>query len=222
MDRDLLPWILGGALVTTGAIAAAIQFSSHAPAPAMAMRASAAPNAPGSAAPNGAASAPASSQPAAAPAVAAADTAAAPPPPAPVAVNNAAPPLPPAAPSASAPALPSGEVWECTVNGQKIFSDKRCGSGASVKQLGDLNVMDVPPPQYPTPHAYGQPYGAYPAAAPYPDDEDGGDVNGDAYPSQIIVARERARREHRLHQDYHVRPSAPAPTHGGSAPRSPH
>ena len=206
------------ALVTTGAIAAAIEFSSHAPTPAIAMRASAASNATGSAA-----GAPASSQPAAAPAVASADTAAMPPPPAPVSANDAAPALPPvAASAASAPALPSGEVWECTVNGQKIFSDKRCGSGASVKQLGDLNVMDVPPPQYPTPYAYGQPYGAYPAAAPYPDDEDGGDVNGDAYPSQIIVARERARREHRLHQDYHVRPSAPAPAHGGSAPRSPH
>jgi len=209
MDRDLLPWILGGALVTTGAIAAAIQFSSHAPAPAMAMRTSAAQPA---AVPSAI-----SVAPAVAPVPAEALAAPLPPPP------NAAAQLPLAAASAaSAPTLPSGEVWECTVNGQKIFSDTRCGNGASVRQLGDLNVMDVPPQQYPYPYAHGQSYNPYPAAAPYPDDEDGGDVNGDAYPSQIIVARERARREHRLHQEYHTRPSAPVPAHGGSAPRSPH
>ena len=46
--------------------------------------------------------------------------------------------------------MPAGEVWQCIVNGQKVFSDKRCGNGASVRQIGDLNVMDTPPPsRYP-------------------------------------------------------------------------
>ena len=45
MDRDLLPWILGGALITTGAIAAAIQFNGHSQSPAIAPRTSPAPSA---------------------------------------------------------------------------------------------------------------------------------------------------------------------------------
>jgi hypothetical protein len=99
------------------------------------------------------------------------------------------------------------------MNGQKVFSDKRCGLGASVKQLGDLNVMH--PPVVPPQTSYGMyPPGyagaAYPPAPSYPDDQDdAGNVSSDFYPGQqIIAARERARREH-LSRDNRARPSPP-------------
>ncbi len=107
--------------------------------------------------------------------------------------------MPAGASGGASPELPRGEVWECVVNGEKVFSDKRCGTVASVRQLGDLNVMDIPSSQ-PAPYGLYRPgYGAPPyPSAPYPDDEDDtGNVAGDAYPGQaFIVARERARREH--------------------------
>jgi hypothetical protein len=43
------------------------------------------------------------------------------------------------------PALPPGQVWQCTVDGQRTFSDKRCGAGASVRQINDVNRMDPTP-----------------------------------------------------------------------------
>jgi hypothetical protein len=201
MERDLFAWILGGALITTGAIAAAIQFNGHSQSPAIAPRTSPAPSA-------GAGSGLAVSVPAAA--------ALPPPSAAPAAPAVAAPPQPPAATaSLASPAseLPTGEVWECVVNGQKVFSDKRCGIGASVKQLGDLNVMH--PPLVPPQTSYGMyPPGyagaAYPPAPSYPDDQDdAGNVSSDFYPGQqIIAARERTRREH-LSRDNRARPSPP-------------
>lgn len=227
MDRDLLPWILGGALITTGAIAGAIRYSTHSPVAVAVMRTAPAAG-PGSAA-SVATAAPSpvveSLSAGASPAPTAMALPALPAPAAGAAADPASPahPLPGPGSAAESSPLPSGQVWQCIVNGQKVFSDTRCGSGASVKQLGDLNVMDVPPPQYPV--SYGRPYAPYPSAAPYPDDAyDAGDVSGDAYPSEIIVARERARRAHRIHQGLPGRspPPAPAPHHGGAAPRSSH
>jgi hypothetical protein len=205
MDRDLFPWILGGALITTGAIAAAIQFGGHSPSIAIAPRSSPAPDAVGGS--GLAVSNPKAQSGSTAPVV--------PPPPSTAQAPTAAP----------ASELPTGQVWECVVNGQKEFSDKRCGNGASVMQLGDVNVMDEPtaPPQpiygrYPP--GYGGP--AYPSPAPpYPDDQDDADsVASDVYPGQqIIVARERARRE-RLHRlDSHAPPSSPS--RGAAGPRNP-
>ena len=199
MERDLLPWILGGALITTGAIAAAIQFTGHSPSPAIAPRTSPAPSAGEGA--GLAVRVPAA--PALPPPSASADVVAAPQPPA-------------STTSVASPALelPAGGVWECVVNGQKVFSDRRCGNGASVKQLGDLNVMDAPalPPQasygmYPPGYAGA----AYPPAPSYPDDQDdGANVSSDSYPGpQVIAARERARREHLGRRDNRARPSPP-------------
>jgi hypothetical protein len=208
MEKDLLPWILGGALITTGAIAAAIQFTGHAPNGARALPASLASNtvvvAPTSIAPASASAA----VPASAPQGPAARAST---------INVASP----EASAKNGPELPPGEVWQCIVNGEKIFSDKRCGDGASVRQISDLNVMDVPagPPQG-SYGAYRSGYGAgpYPSAPTYPDDEDDtGNVASDVYPGQIIVARERARREHQNHQDSHSRP----PSRGAAGPHNP-
>jgi hypothetical protein len=41
--------------------------------------------------------------------------------------------------------LPSGQVWECTTNGQRTFSDRPCGGKALVRQLNDINTMNATP-----------------------------------------------------------------------------
>ena len=214
MERDLLPWILGGALITSGAIAAVIEFWSFTrlSPPHRARLDCVSPD------------------------------------PRRRKVSSLRPPPPrlercprplrfPRSPRRPAPRagatmagaaadasrdLPAGEVWQCIVNGQKVFSDKRCGNGASVRQIGDLNVMDMPASQ-------PMPYGAYPSgyagapypSAPYPDDQDDtGNAAGDVYAGQaFIVARERARREHWSRQDNHVRTP---PSRGGSGSRNSH
>lgn len=118
--------------------------------------------------------------------------------------------------------LPAGEVWQCIVNGEMIFSDKRCGNGASVRQIGDINVMDMPSAQ-PVPYgAYRPAYGAapYSPAPSYSDDaEDMGNVAADLYPGQaLILARERARREHSSRQDHGAHPP---PNHALPGPHNP-
>lgn len=70
--------------------------------------------------------------------------------------------------------LPPGQVWQCVHDGHKIFSDAPCGSGATVRQLNDVNVMDPAPATrvggYPPGVAMpGVAAAAYPA--PYREDE---------------------------------------------------
>lgn len=212
MERDLLPWILGGALITSGAIAAVIEFGHHpvvTPSPPASTASAGSPPAQGLFA----------AAPAAAPRAMPAGAS--------ISTQPATPGAAAGATMAGAAAdasrdLPAGEVWQCIVNGQKVFSDKRCGNGASVRQIGDLNVMDTPASQ-------PMPYGAYPSgyagapypSAPYPDDQDDtGNAAGDVYAGPaFIVARERARREHWSRQDNHVRTP---PSRGGSGSRNSH
>jgi hypothetical protein len=222
MERDLLPWILGGALIATGAVAAVIEFG-HYPSvtpfsPASTASAGSPPAQGAFAASTATIPAPIAAVPAAAPRAMPASASASTP---------ATPGTAPGATMAGAPAdvshdLPAGEVWQCIVNGQKVFSDKRCGNGASVRQIGDLNVMDTPAAQ-PVPYgAYRSGYAGAPyPSAPYPDDQDDtGNAAGDVYAGPaFIVARERARREHLSRQDNHVRPP---PNRGASGSRTPH
>jgi hypothetical protein len=220
VEKDLLPWILGGALVTTGAIAAAIEFGHYPGATSVSPASTALARPPTSVGAAGAAPASMTSSTAAAPA--AVSTSASPP--APPALPGAAPPGVTMAGTAAAASadLPAGEVWQCIVNGQKVFSDKRCGNSASVRQIGALNVMDTPAAQ-PAPYGVYRPgyAGAPYTSAPYPDDQDDtGNAAADAYAGPaFIVARERARREHSSRQDNHVRPP---PNRGASGSRNPH
>ncbi|HEX4153792.1 MAG TPA: hypothetical protein VHY75_16415 [Steroidobacteraceae bacterium] len=222
MDTDLLPWILGAALLASGAIGAAIHWTDHAahgppplaaaPAPSAALASTAAPSPTATPSPTAAAAAPAT------PLVAPSGSA----------VIDAAPavaavPAPTARPSADDPELPSGQVWECVVNGQKVFSDRRCGRDAAVKQLGNLNTMEVPAAVPGNPYGpYHPAYGgaAYPPPSAQDDPDDYGDTAGDSYPSPLyLAARDRAR-EHRRHHDDHVR--RPASSHGAVGARSLH
>jgi hypothetical protein len=88
------------------------------------------------------------------------------------------------------------------VNGQKTFSDSPCGEGASIRQLNEVNRMDV------TPVAPVARYPVYPAAsAPYyPPPAEQDPPQSDGYISgQTVIINERARHEHnaRLHGHEH-------------------
>jgi hypothetical protein len=216
MEKNLLPWILGAALIAAGALAATVEFTQ--PTPTAAAKAPLAPSPAPAATPAPAPTATASS--AAAPSAAAPASL-------PAAVLPARDDGATTAGSGSlnassgGPQLPPGEVWQCIVNGQKIFSDKRCGNGASVRQIGDLNIMDVPAQAQPPYGMYRPGYAGapYPAAQSYPDDQDDAGLDSDGYVGQqIIVARERARRAHYHHQNNLPHPP---PSHGASGPHSP-
>ncbi len=225
VDKDLLPWIVGGALIAAGMIAAAIQFTAPSSGALIAPR-----NPPVVSAAAGSVSAHSLSngpvrdanagQPAMAvgaqPAIAApADLLAAR---ATIAVH--APP--PNVSAADSPELPPGQVWECTEHGQKVFSDSRCGNGASVRQLGELNMMEATMASPPNPYPIYRPgYGgaAYPSApplapqmAPPPQDDeaDSGAVADYFYPGQqFIPARDRPRREHLPHHEHQLQQAGP-------------
>jgi hypothetical protein len=154
-DRDLLPWILGALSMAAVAMAVAVGLtgrttSAHASSqttssPTALATAELNPTTRNSAAPAG--SSPASAGPAStAPASAA---------PASTASSSAAQAYPEPAfaqgvgAAQAQPALASNaagnQIWECTTNGVKTFSNNRCGSAAVLREVGPINVMDASP-----------------------------------------------------------------------------
>ena len=104
-------------------------------------------------------------------------------------------------------ALPPGQVYECLNNGQRVFSDKRCGPNASIRQLSTLNTMTAPasappsvrpPPQYHYPPEAG--YGPDSAAEDQAEDYSGGSEPSVVYYGVarrgINAARSRPPRRH--------------------------
>lgn len=150
-DRDLLPWILGALSMAAVAMGVTVGLTQRtAPAHASGQTISSAPtlataelNPPtqNSAAPAGSASAP--SAPASTASSSAAQVSPAPPFTQSVGTAQAQP----------APNLPGNQIWECTTNGVKTFSNNRCGSAAVLRELGPINVMDASPPS--NVHWYG-------------------------------------------------------------------
>jgi predicted outer membrane lipoprotein len=218
-DTDLLPWILGGclacaaAVVTAGALGAP-ENPSGAPSGSTATSQAPSPAAPAASPSPASGSAPAAaSLPQGSSSPSAQTTRAATSLPSASSGNSGA--LDPVVMSSKArPQLPPGQVWECEINGQRVFSDSQCGAHATVRQLGDLNVMDHS--TAPRPDVYGYGYGApYPPAgnAPlgyYPPPADQTDYSGDPYVGEsYIVIHDRYRREH------HPHPTTPPP----AAPR---
>jgi len=121
-DRDLLPWIFGG--LSMAAVAMAITLGSTYG------------NAPGSAPKNAQAPSPITAHPlpwadAPAPPPASAQTLVA------AQIQTPAPPV-----------EPNSQIWECTINGQKTFSDNPCGDKSSLREIGPINRM-VPTPILP-------------------------------------------------------------------------
>jgi hypothetical protein len=192
-------WILGGLLAVSGATAAAIGLRSE--------PASAQPAAGTSA--NESRAGAVSSAPPATPATPATPAASLP---------GSAALLPAAAPSPARAAtsgahspqlatvartpLAPGQVWQCVIDGERIFSDVPCGEHASIRQLRELNVMDAPPAQ-----SYAYPYAPLsapaPAFSPAPaDDSDYADYSG----PEVLWAHGYARRNYFPRQDNHIRP----------------
>ena len=117
-------------------------------------------------------------------------------------------------------ALPAGQVWECLVDGQKVFSDRSCGKHATVRRLGALNVMDssTVPRMPPYPYSMGYAPAPYPATTGYQDDgEDAGELGSDAYPTQQVIVSRNRTRYHRRHDRV---PGSPAAAHGPASASS--
>jgi hypothetical protein len=113
----------------------------------------------------------------------------------------------------SRPSLPPGQVWQCIHNGQRVFSDTRCGDGATIRQLNDTNRMDTAPAwrgaAYPA---------AYPAPfpAPYPDEGVPEETVDPIYVTQSVTVVNRSQHVARAPRPHH-HDSRPAQTRTGHA-----
>jgi hypothetical protein len=196
-DTDLMPWVLGG-MLALGAVAA-IAAGSPDPAPlgvptaphtaASASTAQAAPSATSASA----------AQPA--PSATSAEPPAAPPDFSPVVVSTNA-----------RPQLPPGQVWECDINGQRVFSDTQCGAHATVRQLTETNVIDSGAGYArgaPRPDGYAPGPGYYPQ--PVPAGEAPPVDAGDPIYTQVLVVHDRPRREQLAHHGNRPHPRAAHP-----------
>lgn len=169
-DRDLLPWILGGLSMATVAIAMTVASTSRT-------------------APSSHSTAPRPATTYVLPAVPAQT------PPEPVQVQAPAPT--PAAVQAQAvtpPIPPANQIWECTTNGQRIFSSSRCGANAVLRDVGPINTMR------PAPYSYAGYYEPDSPGAPdysYQSTQDSADYS---YPVLVALpydARHRPQHPHR-------------------------
>ena len=71
--------------------------------------------------------------------------------------------------TAAPPAEPKGQIWECTINGQKTFSDNPCGEKSSLYDIGPINGMD-PTPIFPHARSLG-PESSYQPEYSYPGEQ---------------------------------------------------
>jgi hypothetical protein len=187
-DTDLLPWVLGGVLTLAAVAASAVVLAGS----------------PADSTPSAAAT-PANTTPLL--------------PATPPAAQPREADLSPVAVSPKArPTLPPGQVWECVIDGQRIFSDTQCGAHASVRQLSNLNVMDA----YEASPGYsrgGYPRDPAPRYGASPDRDPASDAGADepeadspVYAnSPIIVVHERGRRDHNPRRHNHPHPRATRP-----------
>lgn len=182
-DRELLPWIVGGLLVVTVAVAIAVHSTDGiSPGSSQAVsqagdRASAAPI-------PTAASAPAPDEPA----------------------PPAAPPSQVAAANLP-PAVPRSQIWECRINGLRAFSSSPCGGESSVRQIGPINGMDSTPIVQQA-RSY-EPDSSYRGAYPYPNEpqDSNPDESADnSYPVFAALPLQEHRRPDHAHRPHGRRP----------------
>jgi hypothetical protein len=131
-----------------------------------------------------------------------------PPPPTAVVTTPAKAPGETAAPAAPASAAaPGTQIWQCTTNGVRTFSNNPCGTKSTLRELNPINVME-PAPAYRVTHTYTPAPSAnysYPA-------EDSSDANTadnayNGYPGYIVVPRAHRLRANAAHN--HPRPHHP-------------
>jgi hypothetical protein len=121
------------------------------------------------------------------------------------------------------------QIWECTINGQKTFSDYPCGDKSTLHEIGPINIMDATPiPPHSRsymPESSGQPGYSYPSqqADSYPSEQQAADNSypvDDSYP--VFVGNpfgERSRPDHkeRRRSDHEHQPQSR--DRGGQQPR---
>ena len=119
------------------------------------------------------------------------------------------------------------QIWECTINGQKTFSDYPCGDKASLREIGPINIMDPTPilPHSYVPESSGQPRYSDPSlqADSYPSELQSADNSypvDDSYPVFVgdpVGGRRRPDHEKRRRSDHEHRPQSH--DRGGLQPR---
>ena len=192
-QRGLLPWILGG--LTIAGVAAAIMVSSDRPVTPSLPQAGAPISAPVSlplpAPATEAAPAPATQV---ASAVETAD------------MPDASAPQPTAqAQTNTEPTVQSGQIWECTTNGQKTFSNNPCGDKPSLREVGPINTMD-PTPLFAPSRSY-EPQSSYQPEYSYPGTQESA---GTSYPMVVAIPfYERRLPDHRHRPHDHDRGPPP-------------
>ncbi|HEY2465602.1 MAG TPA: hypothetical protein VGI32_16190 [Steroidobacteraceae bacterium] len=163
-ERDLLPWIFGGLSAAAIAVAFAA-VSSHRAEPALAFT------------PTPVVAAQAPALPAAVPAPPTASA------PSPAPATDAAPmPAPPPAQAAVPPTASEGQIWACTTNGVKTYSNNPCGEKSTLLDVGPVNTMSATPAIH-----YARPYGAAPSYQPGYADQGAADDSEDyaeQYPAE--------------------------------------
>jgi len=211
MTEDTLPWVLGGALAlgAVAAIAAGLPDPATGGAPTAlhtAASASTAQAAPSATSAGTAQASPTATSPRTAQASPSATSAARPAAPADVS---------PGVVSTSArPQLPPGQVWECDINGQRVFSDIQCGAHATVRQLTEPNVIDSGAAyarSAPRPDGYAPGPGYYPQPIPAGEAPPADSDAGDPIYTQVIVVRDRSRRDQPAHHGNRPHPRAAPP-----------
>jgi hypothetical protein len=186
--RELLPWILGGLMIATVALAIAVGSTNR-----IAPRNLQTLGQPGS-----------ETLPATLPAIAPTPT----PTPTPTPVPTPPPPVAVASIQAMTPTPstePSVKIWECTINGIRTFSNKSCGDKPSIREIGPVNTMESTPifrfdPAYGPESSY-QP--DYPDSSPQESPDN-------SYPTVIGIPFHQGRRTDHAHQP-HGRNHGPSP-----------
>jgi len=199
-DSDLLPWILGGLMIAIAALAVAVSSTN---------RAVLAPT-------NAQAPVQASPQ---TPAVIAATATPVPTPSPNVQITTSASSASSASTAQSqrmsAPTEPTSQIWECTIEGQKTFSDRPCGTRSSLREISPINAME-PAPVYGDVRSYEA---NYPPDYPYPSEQGSDDYS---YPGSAgILVHGVIRPDHRHHPRNAINAIAPPAQHSKSASSRP-
>jgi hypothetical protein len=99
----------------------------------------------------------------------------------------------------------AGQIWECTTNGQRTFSNNPCGEKSSLREFGPINTMEATPvPRFPLP------YQPEPGYARDLDESVSQDYADEPHQSLVGIPYFVHRRGERTHRPYQ-RGSGPAP-----------
>lgn len=203
-ERDLLPWILGGLSIAAVALAITAVSSQRAASPLT-------PSIPIVAATTSPPPAPALT-PAAPPAAAVAGAVSEP--------RSADAPLSEATEAAAQPEAQAEQIWSCTTQGVKTYSNNPCGEKSSLLEIGPINTMNAATPvhyarAYPAQPQYAPPYRDASAQSYAEDDsaQEGYEGGGNSYVivQGVAVLPRRHHPEHHYHQPPYHQNSAPAP-----------